>query len=276
MRARLARGLTVLLVESHLWVALAATGLTLFAQSFLGLPLAWYPAALVFASTMLIYEVDELFDRVRSSSAAHVRRHPWRGLACAGLYAVAVAFCLIAAPASVRYLVGCGAVPCLLYGAPVACFKGARLRALPGVKPFFVTAALTVAAIGVPSMWVVSPPQSGSIALLAMCLFGITLCNVTIFDLRDLDQDAHQSISTIPVILGVTGTRRFCLAVCAGLLCLLVTTSSLAGSSPVIALACAVGATALYCGALPTNSGRLTYAIAVDGVPVLLGLSILS
>lgn len=246
MRARLARGLTVLLVESHLWVALAATGLALFAQSFLGLPLAWYPVALVFASTMLIYEVDALFDRGGSSSAAHIGRQPSRGLACAGLYA-----------------------------APVACFKGARLRELPGVKPFFVTAALTVAAIGVPSMWVVSPPQSGSIALLALCLFGITLCNVTIFDLRDLDQDALHRISTIPVIFGVTGTRRFCLAVCAGLLCLLVTTTGFAGSTPVIALACAVGATALYCGALPTNSGRLTYAIAVDGVPILLGLSIL-
>ena len=36
-----------------------------------------------------------------------------------------------------------------------------------------------------------------------------------------------------------------------------------------------VVATARYCGALPANSGRLTYAMAVDGVPVLLGLSIL-
>ena len=276
MRFPLRRALTVVLVETHLWVALAATGLTLFAQNFLGLPLVWYPAALVFASTMLIYEVDELFDRFASKSQTRNGSRRWLGVVSACLYTGGVALCLNAAPSAVRFLVLFGAVPCLLYGAPVAVFKGTRLRELPGVKPFFVTTALTVAAIGVPLLWIeaLHAPISGNIALLAVCLFGITLCNVTVFDLRDRDQDARYSIRTIPVMLGVTGTRMLCVAVCAALLCLLLMTS-LPGSSPVIVLGCGVGATALYCGALPANSGRLTYAIAVDGVPILLGLSIL-
>ena len=275
MRFSLRRALTKMLVDSHLWVALAATGLTLFAQNFLGMPLVWYPAALVFASTMLIYEVDELFDRLASKSSARIGSRPWLGVGSACLYTGGVALCLNAAPSAVCYLVLCGAVPCLLYGAPVAVFNGTRMRELPGIKPFFVTTALTVAAIGVPILWTEVPhePISGNIVLLAVCLFGITLCNVTVFDLRDRDQDARYSIRTIPVMLGVTGTRMLCVAVCAALLCLLL--MSLPGSSPVIVLVCGVCATALYCGVLPANSGRLTYAIAVDGVPILLGLSIL-
>ena len=131
MRFSLRRALTKMLVDSHLWVALAATGLTLFAQNFLGMPLVWYPAALVFASTMLIYEVDELFDRLASKSSARIGSRPWLGVGSACLYTGGVALCLNAAPSAVCYLVLCGAVPCLLYGAPVAVFNGTRMRELP-------------------------------------------------------------------------------------------------------------------------------------------------
>ena len=99
----------------------------------------------------------------------------------------------------------------------------------------------------------------------------LVLCNVCFFDLRDREADERAGVRTIPVWLGVWGTRRSCLAL--GLVVAVGGTLAIGIlKAPLIAAALA---TAAYARFLPAPGGRLEYALVVDGVPVLLGLSAL-
>ena len=251
-------------MDTHLWVSAAAAGLTLFAAAALGLSTGVAAAGVVFSATLLIYAVDDFFD-------GRMRAQPMRW------YTMAVGFLslgvqLLSAPTVTVIVVALGAVPALLYGAPV---RGRRLRELPAIKPFFVAASLTVAAIALPVLWAVPAPEilpaAARIAMMAVFLFGLVLCNLCFFDLRDRVDDARAGIHTVPVILGVAGTRRLCLTLCLGV----ALAAAVAGAGLRVPLITAALITAAYARLLPARSGRLKYALAVDGVPVLLGLCVL-
>lgn len=258
MTSRAVTLLERVLVDTHLWVGLAAAGLGLFAAASLGVA-AVPSAGLLFSATVLIYSVDDVFD-------GRMRRQPARWVTLAAS-ALALATQLWVAPRAVAALILLGAPPALLYAAPI---RGRRLRDLPGVKPLFVASSLTVAAVTVPLVWAwaegvivdtTRAPQT------AYFLFVVVLCNVCFFDLRDRETDAAAGVGTIPVRAGVSGTRRLCVA-----LCLLTGVVVLSTTAPP-ALWLALGGTVFYALALPEGAGRLTYALVVDGVPILLGLA---
>jgi len=179
---------------------------------------------------------------------------------------------LVTAPAPVVVVVLIGGFPALLYGAPI---RRRRFRELPGVKPFFVATSLALAAVGVPTLWVwattLQPLAGPRVITTIGVLFLLILSNVCFFDLRDRLADARAGVRTIPVWIGVAGTRRFCLALSltVGL------TATVGGGNLRVSLLAAAAATAMYALFLPSPGGRLQYALVVDGVPVLLGLSIL-
>ena len=75
----------------------------------------------------------------------------------------------------------------------------------------------------------------------------------------------------MPVILGVAGTRRLCLTLCLGV----ALAATVAGGGLRVPLIVAAAVTVIYARLLPARSGRLEYALAVDGVPVLLGVCVL-
>ena len=264
MRQYLRRALERSLVDTHLWVAAAAASLALFASAAMGLPLQLPPIGVVFSATLLIYAVDDVFD-------GRMRLQPARWLTV-GLGAVLLSAQLVSAPAPAVLAVLVGTLPALLYGAPI---RGRRFRELPGVKPFFVATSLAVAAVGVPALWTWSttPPPLAAPRVIATTgvLFLLILSNVCFFDLRDRLTDVRDGVRTIPVWIGVAGTRRFCLALslAAGLV------ATARGGDLRAPLLVAAAATAAYALFLPTPGGRLQYALVVDGVPVLLGVAIL-
>ena len=148
-------------MDTHLWVSAAAAGLTLFAAAALGLSTGVAAAGIVFSATLLIYAVDDFFD-------GRMRAQPVRW------YTLAIGFLslgvqLLSAPTVAVIVVALGAVPALLYGAPI---RGRRLRELAGVKPFFVAASLTTAAVAVPVLWVW--PAQEILPAASRCLFWIS------------------------------------------------------------------------------------------------------
>lgn len=254
-----------LLVDSHLWVAAAAAGLELFSSHTLGLPLLMAPAALVAASTLLIYRADGWIDKDR----------PSRGVLLVLLALSVFAWSWSHAPDPVRWLVGFGALPCLFYGWRWR--QGRRcLRELPGVKPVFVTAALTVSTIGVPCLWSSQGVDPARLGVLVGVMFALLMGNVTLFDLRDRRADAERRIMTVPVVLGATKTR-YVIAICSALLslALLITMDRVFSSQVHTALAVAFVATSICAISLVPNSSRLRYAMSVDGIPLLLGVTTL-
>ena len=265
MKSKLHRVLERGLVDTHLWVSAAAAGLTLFAAAALGLSTGMAAAGVVFSATLLIYAVDDFFD-------GRMRAQPMRWCTLAiGFLSLGVQ--LRSAPAVAVVVVAVGAVPALLYGAPI---RGRRLRELPAIKPLFVAASLTVAAVTVPALWAWPAPEflpaTSRIAMVTAFLFGLVTCNLCFFDLRDRSADARAGISTIPVVLGVARTRRLCLSLCVGI----ALAATVAGGGLRMPLIAAALATAAYASLLPARSGRLGFALAVDGVPVLMGLGVLA
>lgn len=288
------------LVETHLWVAAAAAGLVLFCCRALDLSHPGGPVAMVGAATLLIYRFDGWVDEDRPSRG-------W--LPAAGSLALLL-WSGSQAPVAVRWCLALGAIPCLVYGwrLPHTRGKVRCLREIPGVKPLFVTTALTVAVIGIPLLWSTSPPShavgasasfvvgqisaaattalAGSsqehrslagVVVVAGSLWVLLLCNVTLFDLRDCVADAARGLRTLPVLLG-PGRTRLSIAIVAGLLAItlggcLVWPSDV-GLDPTTCgvLALAAAATALCAGALTPTSDRLQYAMWVDGIPLTLGL----
>ena len=245
------------LVDTHLWVSSAAAGLTLFAATALGLSAGVAAAGVVFSATLLIYAVDDFFD-------GRMRAQPMRW------YTLAFGFLslgaqLLSAPTVVVIVVAIGSLPALLYGAPI---RGRRLRELPAVKPFFVAAALTVAAIAVPVVWARPAPEflpaASRIAMVAVFLFGLVLCNVCFFDLRDRVDDARAGIRTVPVMLGVAGTRRLCLTLCLGV----ALAATVAGGGLRVPLIVAAAVTTPgKPPALPGDSSSLTVAGIAKSLP---------
>ncbi|MEE3265005.1 MAG: hypothetical protein VX290_19335 [Candidatus Latescibacterota bacterium] len=251
------------LVDTHLWVAGGAAGLVLFSQHALGLPVRGAPVGLVAASTLLIYRFDGWVDADR----------PSRGVVPVVMALAVLIWSWGQAPQAVRWLVGLGTIPCVLYGSR---WGGGDicLRQVPGVKPFFVTGALTVATIGVTVLW-----SSGEVTLSQLCrlslLLGILLLsNVTLFDLRDERADRARQIVTLPVLFGPTLTRwgvaGLCLASCVGLA---LAGDVFIGTHAETAIVIALSSTAFCVGHLNPNGPRFRYAICVDGIPLLLGVS---
>lgn len=264
----LVQTLECLLVDTHLWVSAAAACLTLFVATAIAAPVRLESTGIVFSATLLIYAIDDVFD-------GRMSRQPLRWLTVA-VAAVALGFQLLRAPALTTLLVGLGALPALAYGVPIC---GRRLRELPGIKPFFVALSLAVAVSAVPTLLAWERGVGGAhltqVLPVGGLLFLLILSNVCFFDLRDLQDDARKGIRTIPVQYGAAGTRAVCVLLSL-LVCLSVILSS--GLLDVFLGRClllSAAASTLYALCLPVTGNRLSYALMVDGVPILLGVSVL-
>jgi len=253
-----------LLVDTHLWVAAAAASLELFCSHALGLELLMAPAALVAASTLLIYRVDGWIDKDRPS------RGVLPVLIALGVFVWAWSH----APDPVRWLVGFGALPCLLYSWR---WRGRRcLRELRGVKPFFVTGALTVSTIGVPCLWSSQGVDLLRLGILVGVIFALLMGNVTLFDLRDQCADSERGIVTVPVMMGANATRYgLAIGSFSLTLALLIPMERVFSSQIHNCFAMAFVGTAICAVSLVPDSSRLRYALCVDGIPLLLGVATL-
>ena len=142
---------------------------------------------------------------------------------------------LLLAPAAVVLAVTIGALPALLYGASI---RGRRLRQLPGVKPFFVAASVAVAVVAVPALW---------------------------------SWSATQQQPAVPRVLATTAVL-FLLVL--SNVCLFDLRDRVADArSGLRTIPVRLGVAGTTC--LSANGGRLEFALIVDGVPVLHGLTLL-
>lgn len=274
------------LVDSHLWVAGAAASLTLFAAHFLGLPPEPRPVLLVFAATLIIYSADAYFDGLRwPHSATRVTANAAGACRITVIAALAVIGWALweASPATVVPLTIGGAL-CLAYGAPVlpaASFPAQRrrLKDIPGFKAPFVSAAITGAVIATPLLYgapgvnsTVQAATPASVAFLASSLFGVILCNVYFFDIRDRHADARSDVRTLPLLVGVRRTRQFCGGIIGLLLALWLAAPAPGAATigPLTALLLAILATLVYVLRLSADASRLRFAVVIDGVPYLL------
>ncbi|HEX8505410.1 MAG TPA: hypothetical protein VF630_08585 [Hymenobacter sp.] len=209
------RGVNALLYSSA-WLAAAAAAQTAvtFRQGPGAGPVSYPVLGLVFAATLLVYNLDAVLPFKHRQPAGTSGRKAWqqqhrRGLALLALSAALVAGVLFLAGGWWRYLPGLLplAALALLYSWPLARWGGRprALREVPLLKVFLIAGVWSAITVGLPLLAAHRPLAVGA-GLLAQ-RFCLVLALAIVFDIRDLSRDRAAGTRTFPVVLGQAGAK---------------------------------------------------------------------
>ena len=175
--------------------------------------------ALVFAATLLVYNLDAVLPFKHRQPAGGSGRKAWqqqhrRVLAgLAGTAALAAGY-LFLADGWWRYLPGLLPLTALalVYSWPLVRWRGQRraLREVPLLKGFLIAGVWSAITVGLPAL-ALHRPLAEALGLLAQ-RFGLVLAITIVFDIRDLSRDRAAGTRTFPVVLGVAGAKIVALA----------------------------------------------------------------
>lgn len=205
----------IALLDSALWTAASLAALPAVAAHLLSLPVDPRPSAVIFASGLLIYNLDHYADSYREAGSAE----QWKGgigRTCLAALVLASALLLAAllwtAPAAVgRVVVGYGLVG-VLYGLPVLPVRRdgepgwLRLKDIPGLKAAIVAGSITLAAVGLPLAYQGALSWS-QVAPVALFVWVLVVSNTLMCDVGDLRADLRTGVRTLPAMFGVQRTR---------------------------------------------------------------------
>ncbi|MDO7851075.1 hypothetical protein [Hymenobacter convexus] len=175
--------------------------------------------ALVFAATLLVYNLDAVLPFKHRQPAAGSGRKAWqqrhrRTLAVlAGAAALAAGYFFLAdgwwhfLPALLP-LTGLA----LLYSWPLVRWQGRRraVREVPLLKGFLIAGVWSAITVGLPAL-ALHRPLAEALGLLAQ-RFLLVLALTIVFDIRDLSRDRAAGTRTFPLVLGVAGAKAAALA----------------------------------------------------------------
>ncbi|TNF27772.1 MAG: hypothetical protein EP329_19055 [Deltaproteobacteria bacterium] len=261
-----------MVVDTSGWLALALASMTAFVQAALGLPFDLAPVATLGTLALLVYLLDHVRD---DESGAFAGRIEVRALMeAAGLAGVAL---FLVAPAAAKGVIVAFTAVGFLYALPVPLPGGrrGRLKDLPGMKAWIVGAALTVGVVGLPVAWA-GVACDGATAALVAFVFVIASVNVHVFDVRDVADDAPRGVATLPVLVGVAGTKRVLavlLAVTTAAVGLAVLALEVLPLWTLAPMGAGVVATAVYLVAVRAGRSRAFYEVWVDGAWLVPGLT---
>ena len=214
------RALDALLYSSG-WLAGAAgaqTAATFHLWAVPG-PGHWRVVVLVFAATLLVYNLDAALPFKHRLPAGTSGRKAWQQQHWRALVALATGAALIMgyfilADGWWRYLPGLLplAVLALLYSWPLG--RWGALREVPLLKVFLIAGVWSAITVGLPTL-AQHRPLAESAGLLAQ-RFCLVLALAIVFDIRDLSRDRLAGTRTFPVVLGLAGAKAVALAFLAG------------------------------------------------------------
>ena len=178
---------------------------------------------LVFAATLLVYNLDAVLPFKHRQPAGASGRKAWqqrhrRALALLAGAAALVTGTLFLADGWWRYLPALLplAALALLYSWPLARWGGQRraLRELPLLKAFLIAGVWSAITVGLPTL-AQHHPLAEVLPLLAQ-RFCLVLALAIVFDIRDLSRDQAAGTRTFPVVLGSAGAKVVALLFLAG------------------------------------------------------------
>ncbi len=255
---------------SSVWLAAAAA-----AQTAATLHM-WPPAgasggrvvALVFAATLLVYNLDAVLPFKHREPAGTSGRKAWqqchrRFLAGLALAAAAGGGYLFLSDGWWHYmplLVPLAALA-LLYSWPLVHWRGRprALREVPLLKVFLIAGVWAAITVGLPVL-ALHRPWVGALGLLGQ-RFLLVLALAIVFDIRDYGRDWRAGTRTFPGLLGVAGARRLAL----GLLAASMAWGLGRGAPPLAVLLPGLLAAAVIAAAKESR-GDYFFALLADGM----------
>ncbi|MGI4735120.1 MAG: hypothetical protein ACRYG7_08075 [Janthinobacterium lividum] len=209
------------LLYSSGWLAAAAAAQTAMALR-LWPPagaVGWHVVVLVFAATLLTYNLDAVLPFKYRQPAGTSGRKAWQQRHRRGLLGLAGGAALVGA-----YLLLTDGwthfLPVLLplaalalgYSWPLLPWRGRwrAIREVPLLKVFLIAGVWTIVTVALPALALRQPLAS------AVGLLGQRFCLVTalaiVFDIRDVSRDQAVGLRTFPTVLGVGGAKAVSLA----------------------------------------------------------------
>lgn len=263
----------LLAVHSNLFISLATVSVVVTTVVLADLPLEPFPLFVVFAATMFVYTVNRFTDLAEDERnvprrAAFARRFgiPWLVVGIGGyVLAIGLAFAL--------GLPGAAYLSLPLVAAVLYSIVGIKRVFL--VKNVFVGAAWGVLPLGAGYYYGVA--RSLEILFLAGYVGAMITVAAVIFDLKDIEGDREEGISTVPNVFGPRWTRVASQAgnlVVAGVVVGVVAAGYLPSTYLVLlAMNAYVGA---YIPFAKPDYGTLFYGFVVDGEHVFLAAVVLA
>lgn len=268
-----------LFIYPSIWVAGGIASLGMFTQKVLELGNNWQPVALIFVTALIPYNLDRIFDsyvqKIPEAKAQLFFRKPYIFVLLFSAI-IATALLLYDAPLRVRYVSCAGIVP-LIYGTPLFPGKSKsglqwyRLKDIPGSKAWIVGSILTYAVIALPLAYAGANFDTAT-ALTTLFMFVFIVSNSHVFDIRDVESDRKKGVVTLPIMVGIKGTKVILTTM--NVLMLLVIIGAWITNTmsfyPEMILATAVNIS--YIWAVNAETPRSIYSIWIEGclfVPIL-------
>ena len=264
------RRLLEALLYSSAWLAGAAAAQTAatFRQGPAAGGVSGRVVALVFAATLLVYNLDAVLPFKHRQPAGGSGRKAWqqrhrRGLALLAVGAALAAGYLFLADGWGRYLPALLplAALALLYSWPLGRWRGQRraLREVPLLKVFLIAGVWSAITVGLPTLARHRPlAEAGGLLAQRFCL---VLALAIVFDIRDLSRDRAAGTRTFPVVLGLGGAKAVALAFLAGAVGL-----GLARGVPPLGLGLTAASAATVIGLAEERRSDYFFALLADGV----------
>ena len=205
---------------SSAWLAAAAAAQTAATfQLWPGQAVSYPLVLMVFAATLLVYNLDAALPFKHRLPAGASARKAWQQrhrralLLLAGGAALAAGYLLLA---NDWWRLLPGLLPlaalALFYSWPLG--RWGALRDVPLLKVFLIAGVWSAVTVGLPTL-ALHHPLTEAAGLLAQ-RFCLVLALAIVFDIRDLSRDRAADTRTIPVVLGAAGAKAVALAFLAG------------------------------------------------------------
>ncbi|TGE17216.1 UbiA prenyltransferase family protein [Hymenobacter elongatus] len=213
------------ILYSSMLVAAAATSLTWATFLFWRVDIPFRLAALIFAATLFLYNIDSVLPYKFRQQAVLSGRKLWliqhrRGLFGLALVALALATLLFWLDGwqHLTLFLGHLAAISLLYSFPVLKVRGhwRALRDLPLLKGFLIAYVWAAITVWVPALYLGKPLLAPVVLMLFGRRFFFILALTFVFDIRDYTKDLLGGTRTFPGIFGIRAAKIL------SLLCLVV------------------------------------------------------
>lgn len=183
----------------------------------------WHVVLLVFAATLLAYNLDAVLPFKYRQPAGTSGRKAWQQRHRRGLLGLAGAAALGGAYLLLRdgwthflpVLLPLAALA-LGYSWPLLPWRGRRraVREVPMLKVFLIAGVWTIVTVALPAL-ALRQPLASAAGLLAQRFCLVTALAI-VFDIRDVSRDQAAGLRTFPTVLGVAGAKAVALSFLAG------------------------------------------------------------